>query len=36
MEILILSLVCGLIAFGGLWVASRDTKPYKEDQEKVV
>lgn len=27
MEILILSLVAGLFAVGGLWVASRDTKP---------
>ena len=27
MDILILSLVAGLIAAGGLWVASRDTKP---------
>ena len=35
MGILILSLVAGLIAVGGLWVASRDTKPAeKHDHQK--
>ena len=27
MEILVLSLVAGLVVAGGLWLASRDTKP---------
>lgn len=27
MDILVLSLVAGLVVFGGLWVASRETKP---------
>ena len=32
MDILILSLVAGLIAVGGLWVASRDTKPTEKHE----
>lgn len=35
-EILILSLVCGLVAVGGLWLASRDTKPHDDHQHKAV
>lgn len=27
MDILILSLVAGMVVFGGLWLASRETKP---------
>ena len=27
MEILILSIVAGLVTVGGLWMATRDTKP---------
>ncbi len=27
MDILILSLVAGMVVIGGLWLASRDTKP---------
>ncbi|EER62335.1 hypothetical protein AcdelDRAFT_0019 [Acidovorax delafieldii 2AN] len=27
MEILVLSIIAGLITIAGLWIASRDTKP---------
>lgn len=32
MEILVLSLVGALIVGGGLWLATRDTKPAEDDQ----
>jgi hypothetical protein len=31
MEILVLSLVAGLVVIGGLWLATRDTKPAGND-----
>ncbi len=31
MEILVLSLVAGLVVIGGLWLATRDTKPVEKD-----
>ena len=33
MDILVLSLVAGLVAFGGLWLASRDTKPAEKQKD---
>lgn len=33
MEILILSIVSGLVVAGGLWLASRDTHPGKDSQD---
>ena len=30
MQILILSLVAGLVAIGGLWIATGDTKPVEK------
>ena len=33
MEILILSLVAGLVAFGGFWIATGDTKPVEKHQD---
>jgi len=30
MEILVLSLVAGLVVIGGLWMATRDTKPVEK------
>ena len=34
MEILVLSLVAGLVVAGGLWRASRDTKPVANHDDK--
>ena len=34
MQILILSLVAGLVAIGGLWIATRDTKPVQKHPMK--
>ena len=33
MDIFVLSLVAGLIALGGLWVASRETKPVDKHED---
>ena len=33
MEILVLSLVAGLVVVGGLWMATRDTKPVEEHSD---
>lgn len=33
MDILVLSLVAGLVAIGGLWLASRDTKPTHNQED---
>lgn len=30
MEILVLSLVAGLVVIGGVWMATRDTKPVEK------
>ena len=34
MDILVLSLVAGLVVAGGLWLASRDTKPVANHDDK--
>jgi hypothetical protein len=34
MEILILSLVAGLVVIGGLWMATRDTKPVEKISDR--
>ena len=34
MEILVLSLVAGLVVAGGRWLASRDTKPVANHDDK--
>ena len=34
MDILILSLVAGMVVIGGLWLASRETKPPNEPADK--
>jgi hypothetical protein len=39
MDILVLSIVAGLVALGGLWLASRDTKPtdkHKDPEHRLV
>lgn len=33
MDILVLSLVAGLVVAGGIWMATRDTKPSNSSKE---
>jgi hypothetical protein len=34
MEILVLSLIAGVFVVGGLWMATRDTKPLEKDSDE--
>lgn len=34
MEILVLSLVAGLVVVGGLWMATRDSQPAKKQPDR--
>lgn len=33
MEILVLSIVAGLVVIGGVWMATRETKPAEKHQD---
>jgi len=34
MAILVLSIVAGLVVFGGLWIATRETKPLGQSESE--
>lgn len=36
MEILVLSIVAGLVVFGGLWIATRETKPSGRSEAELA